>query len=98
MGTFARISGMILFNRWFLGFCFVIGGLLAGSDGAWFPWVNIIGLAALLWVAVAANMVVKDDQEHCTHKQTGVDHVVDYPRDLVRGAFRPDYRRDSAIQ
>jgi len=24
--------------------CFVLGLILAGSEGAWFPWLNLVGL------------------------------------------------------
>jgi len=35
----------ILTNKWILATMFTLGIALAGSDGTWMPWGNIIGIA-----------------------------------------------------
>jgi len=39
---------------WILGTLFVIGILIAGSDGDWFPWFNIAGVFIVGIFMVAA--------------------------------------------
>lgn len=36
--------------------CFTLGLSLAGSDGEWFPWPNIVGLGMLGIAAIMANV------------------------------------------
>ena len=40
---------------WILGALFVLGILLAASDGLWFPWLNLIGVAMIGAVGMLAN-------------------------------------------
>ena len=32
---------------WIFGIMFATGLILAGSDGEWFPWVNLVGVAMI---------------------------------------------------
>jgi len=34
-------------TNWIMGILFTSGILIAGSDGAWFPWVNFVGIGLL---------------------------------------------------
>lgn len=42
-------------NNWTLGIMFGLGLVIAGSDGEWFPLINLIGVVMLGYVALAAN-------------------------------------------
>jgi len=42
--------------KWILSICFVSGIVLAGSDGAWFPWVNLLGVSLIVLVGIIANI------------------------------------------
>lgn len=37
------------------GICFVIGLLLAASEGVWWPWINMAGIGIFAMVPVLAN-------------------------------------------
>ena len=36
-----------ILTNWIMGILFTFGILIAGSDGAWFPWVNFAGIGLL---------------------------------------------------
>jgi len=42
--------------KWILSICFVSGIVLAGSDGAWFPWVNLLGVSLIGLVGIITNI------------------------------------------
>jgi len=41
-----------------IGILFTVGLLIAGSDGPWFPWVNVIG-AVIMSAAVPLSWMIK---------------------------------------
>lgn len=43
------------FKSWTAGILFVLGLMLAGSDGDWFPWINFAGIFIFGLSAVMAN-------------------------------------------
>lgn len=43
------------FMDWALGILFSIGLVIAGSDGDWFPWVNLSGLLLILSASLLFN-------------------------------------------
>lgn len=45
----------IIANNWTLGIMFSLGIIIAGSDGRWFPWFNLIGVLMLGCVGLIAN-------------------------------------------
>jgi len=47
-------------NRWILGAMLVAGINIAGSDGKWFPWINIAGLLMFCCAVFIAKHVFKD--------------------------------------
>lgn len=44
-----------------IGTCFVLGLLLAGSDGAYFPYLNLVGLAVFSLVPALSRRINYDD-------------------------------------
>jgi hypothetical protein len=44
----------IITNHWTLGVIFSLGIIIAGSDGGWFPWFNLIGVLLLGYVGLVA--------------------------------------------
>ena len=48
----------LLTNNWALGFLFSAGILIAGSDGAWFPWVNLVGVGMIGAVGLVTNTMI----------------------------------------
>jgi len=50
-----RLAIHIATHDWTLGFMFVLGISIAGSDGECFPWFNFIGALMFGYVAFVAN-------------------------------------------
>ena len=42
-----------------LVFLFFGGVLLAGSDGGWFPWINLVGVVMISAFGMIGNMISK---------------------------------------
>jgi len=43
-----------------VGLLFAVGLLVAGSEGPWFPWVNVIGAVAMS-AAVPLSWMIEED-------------------------------------
>jgi len=41
--------------KYFIGMLFAIGLIVASSDGEWFPWFNLFGIALIGIVAIYGN-------------------------------------------
>jgi len=59
MESVFRFEGKIMLkrivtNNWTLGFLFGLGILIAGSDGLWFPWINLAGVFLIGCVGLVA--------------------------------------------
>ena len=46
----------IMIENTIMGILFAAGIILAGSDGGWFPWINLAGVLMLGLVTVFANI------------------------------------------
>lgn len=44
-----------------IGICFIAGLILAGSDGAYFPYPNLVGLAVFSLVPILSRRLDYDD-------------------------------------
>lgn len=60
----------ILLSRWTLGFCFVLGLALAGSDGPFFPWPNLIGILVFCYIPIACRIIEKLNRSGCIEYRT----------------------------
>ena len=49
---------------WILGPVIALGICLSGSDGSWFPWVNLVG-----FLLVAGSLATLHKLEHLTRKE-----------------------------
>lgn len=95
---------VIALNRWTVGFCFVFGLALAGSDGPWFPWPNVIGVLIFFYFGIAARMVERTENEigsihHTRGYQMGhaKSRIVFRRRDRVPAA-KTTYQNQKIIQ
>jgi uncharacterized membrane protein len=52
----AKGIGMIQVKNAIAGVLFAAGIILAGSDGDWFPWINLAGIGILAGVTYYANI------------------------------------------
>ena len=46
-----------MINRICGAFCFLAGIVLMGSDGEWFPWINLFGVIVFAGCAYFANKI-----------------------------------------